>query len=81
MGDAGDDGLFHGLVLCWFGHDPGALLLGEGGPDVDGHVVAAGVLDAPQVQDLGAAGGHLEHLLVGDAGRACGRSARCGDRR
>ena len=29
-----------------------------------GHVVAAGVLDAAQVQDLRAAGGHLEHLLV-----------------
>ena len=34
---------------------------------MDRHVVAAGVLDAPQVQDLGAAGCHLQHLLVGDA--------------
>ena len=34
---------------------------------MDGHVVAAGVLDAAQVQDLGARGGHLQHLLGGDA--------------
>ena len=33
---------------------------------MDRHVVAAGVLDAPQVQDLGAGGRHLEHLLGGD---------------
>ncbi len=30
------------------------------------HVVAPGVLHAPQVQDVRAAGGQLEHLLVGD---------------
>ena len=34
---------------------------------MDGHLEAARVLDAPQVEDLGAAGGHLEHLVVGDA--------------
>lgn len=34
---------------------------------MDGHVGAARVLDAPQVQDLGAAGGHLKHLVMGDA--------------
>ena len=34
---------------------------------MDRDVVAAGVLDAPQVQHLRPAGGHLEHLLVGDA--------------
>ena len=41
-------------------------VLVERGADVDGDVVAAGVLHAPQVEDLGAAGGELEHLLVGD---------------
>ena len=40
---------------------------------MDGHVVAAGVLDAPQVQDLGAAGRHLQHLLGGDAVELAGR--------
>ena len=34
---------------------------------MDRHVVAARVLDAPQVQDLGAGRRHLEHLLGGDA--------------
>ena len=34
---------------------------------MDRDAVAAGVLDAPQVQHLRAAGRHLEHLLVGDA--------------
>ena len=34
---------------------------------MDRHVVAARVLDAPQVQDLGARRRHLEHLLGGDA--------------
>ena len=63
--DAGDDRLLHSIHLC-FGNDPRALLLAEGGADVDGHVVAAGVLDAPQVQDLRAARRHLEHLLGGD---------------
>ena len=48
------------------GDDPGAFLLAEGGAHVDGHVVAAGVLDAAQVQDLGARGGHLQHLLGGE---------------
>ena len=64
--DAGDDGLFHGVPFLGAGgvDDPGALLLGEGRTHVHGHPVAAGVLDAPQVQDLGAAGRHLQHLLV-----------------
>ncbi len=34
---------------------------------MDRHVVAAGVLDAPQVQDLGSRGGHLQHHLGRDA--------------
>ncbi len=35
---------------------------------MDRQVVAARVLHAPQVQDLRAAGGHLQHVLVADAG-------------
>ena len=53
--------------------DDGALELAERRADVDRDVVAAGVLDAPQVQDLGAAGGELEHLLVGDGVELAGR--------
>ena len=64
--DAGDDGLFHGASLGGVLDDPGAFELAERRADVDRDVVAAGVLHAPQVQDLGAAGGELEHLLVGD---------------
>ena len=75
--DAGDDGCFHGGLLMGLvvdaARDHGAVQLAERGPHVDRDVVAAGVLDAPQVQDLRAAGGQLEHLLVGDARRACGR--------
>ena len=55
-----------GSSVLGVGDDPGALLLGEGRADVDRHAVAAGVLDAPQVQDLGAGRRHLEHLLGGD---------------
>ena len=67
VGDAGDDRLLHLFVSCLaVRDDPGAFLLGEGGAHVDRHVVAAGVLDAPQVQDLRARGRHLEHLLGGD---------------
>ena len=40
----------------------------EGRADVHRHVLAAGVLDAAQVQDLGAVGGHLQHVLVADLG-------------
>ena len=39
---------------------------------MDRHAVAAAVLDAAQVQDLGAAGRQLEHLLVGDRVEAAG---------
>ena len=71
VGDAGDDRLLHvfslGLVLdCGLGHHPGAFELAERRADVDRDVVAAGVLHAAQVQHLGAAGGQLQHLLVGD---------------
>ena len=41
-------------------------------PYVDRQVVAAGVLDAAQVQDLGPARGHLQHLLGRDGGDAAG---------
>ena len=35
---------------------------------MDSYVLAAGVLHAPQVEDLGPAGRHLQHLLVADLG-------------
>ncbi|MNW55050.1 hypothetical protein D3C74_326870 [compost metagenome] len=40
---------------------------------MDGHAVAARVLDAAQHQDLGPARRHVEHLLVGDAVDLAGR--------
>ena len=85
VGDAGDDGCFHGgllmgLVVDAARHDR-AVQLAERGPHVDRDVIAAGVLDAPQVQDLGATGGELEHLLVGDPVELAGRSARSAGRR
>ncbi len=63
--DAGDDRLFHREVLHRAGHR-GAGELGVGAADVHRDVVAAGVLDAPQHEDLRPAGGELQHLLVGD---------------
>ena len=61
--------------------DPGALALAERRPHVDGQAEAPGVLDAAQVQHLGARRGHLEHLLVGDRRRAAARTARSAGRR
>ena len=46
--------------------DEGAGLVRVRRPDVHRNVVAAGVFHAAQHQHLGAAGGHLEHLLEGD---------------
>jgi hypothetical protein len=48
-----------GVVL-----DPRAGLLRPRRAHVDGDAVAAGVLDAPQVQDLAAVGGKVEHLVA-----------------
>ena len=69
--DSGQDGVFHGDVL----HrsvDDGAGLVGVRRADVHRHVVAAGVLHAAQHQHLGAARGHLEHLLEGDGVQPAG---------
>src|SRR5664279_3273159 len=65
VGDAGDQGLFHGQILHAASHD-GAVVVVVGGPDVHRDPVPAGVLHAPQHQHLGAGRGHLEHFLVGD---------------
>src|SRR5690606_27149189 len=46
--------------------DPGAVLGGEGRAYVDGYVLAAGVLDTAQMQDLRPTGRHLQHFLVRD---------------
>src|SRR5690606_7018366 len=54
--DPGDDRVFHAALLALgvvVVADPGPHLGGEGGSHVDGHPVAAGVLDRSQVQDLG----------------------------
>ena len=44
---------------------PGSFV--EGGAAVDAHAVVARVLDRAQLQHARAGGGHLEHLLEGDA--------------
>ncbi len=63
--DSGQDGVFHGDVLYRSGHE-GAGFVRVRRPDVDGNVVATGVLDAAQHQHLGTARGELEHLLERD---------------
>ena len=65
MRDAGEDRLFHAELLD--GPDDrraGLVVVRRAHPQ--GHVLAARVLDGAQVQHLGPARGHLEHLLVGD---------------
>ena len=47
---------------------------GVGAADVHRDAVAAGVLDAAQHEHLGAGGGQLEHLLVGDGVQPLARS-------
>jgi len=47
--------------------DYGAGRVVEARAAVDDHAVVAGELDGAHLQDAGAARGHLEHLLVGDA--------------
>ncbi len=65
MSDAGDQCLLHGKILHRSG-DHGAGVLRVRRADMDRHLEAPRVLDAAQHQHLGAAGGQLEHLLVGD---------------
>ena len=69
VADGPDDGLFQLLFdvhsVASVG-DPGALDVREAGAHVDGDVVLARVLDRAQGEHLRAAGGHLEHLVVGD---------------
>ena len=52
--------------------DPGAGLRRERRAHVDRHSKTTGVLDTPQVQDLRARRGHLEHLFVREALDAAG---------
>ena len=66
VGDGGDERLFHGLLL---GDDNGTGRVVEARSAVDAHAVVAGVLDAAQLQDARARGGHLEHLLERDDGQ------------
>ena len=74
VGHARDDGFFH--VVCLpdlvVGFHPGARFVTEGRTDVDLHVFATRVLDAAQVEDLGAGGGQLHHFLVADLGDPAG---------
>ena len=69
VGDSADDPLFHDLFLV--AHD-GALARGiarldKTRQDPQRHLLGHGQLHRPGLQDLGAQGGHLQHLLVGDA--------------
>ena len=63
--DSGQKGAFHGCVLDR-SDDDGAGFVRIRRPDVHRNVVAASVFHAAQHQYLGAAGGHLEHLLERD---------------
>ena len=74
VGHARDDGFFHFACLpdLVVGFHPGARFVTEGRTDVDLHVFATRVLDAAQVEDLGAGGGQLHHLLVADLGDPAG---------
>src|SRR5690606_19695187 len=76
------DRVFHAALLRGgvVGADPGSNLVREGGPHVDGHPVAAGVLHRAQVQDLGAVRRHLQRLLAGDVGDLAGRGDDAGVR-
>ena len=78
VGDGGDQGVFHGLVLSEH-NGTGAVL--EARAAVDPHAVGARVLDRAQLQHLGARGRHLEHLLEADEAAACGRRGRSAGRR
>ena len=63
--DAGDDRLLH-LASFLELLDPGAVPIGERGAHVHPDVLAPRVLHTAQMQDLGPAGRHLQHLLVAD---------------
>ena len=66
VGDAGHHHVFHAVILP--GHQRARVRL-EGGAHVDRHVVLLGELDRAGLQHLGPQRGHLEHLVVGDAGQ------------
>ena len=59
---AGDEGLFHPFVFL---PNPCPVLVGKGGPDVEHHTGVPSVLHGPQLEDLRAGRGELQHLLVG----------------
>src|SRR5690606_38589445 len=67
MRDTGDDRLLHGTSLLRLG-DPGAVLVRKRRSYMHSYVLPSGVLDTAEVQDLGATGGHLQHLLITDRG-------------
>src|SRR5699024_1866999 len=66
VGHTGDERVFHRSFFVVVDHDR-ALVVGERAAHVDGHLVAAGVLDGAQVQDLRPVRGQLQGLLGGDA--------------
>src|SRR5699024_9160068 len=61
----GDERMCHGSFFVVVDHER-AVVVGERAAHVDGHLVAAGVLDSAQVQDLRTVGGQLQGLLGGD---------------
>ena len=84
VGDPGDDRLLHRVSFVGsvaVHRSVPSCLADERRAHVDGHVVAARVLHAAQVQHLGAGRRHLEHLLVGDASQPAGASGRSAGRR
>src|SRR5271169_3962718 len=68
-GDAGDDGLFHGLVLleCNERTGRGARRIVERRQHAKFDLVFAGELDRAQLQNLGPQARHFEHFLEGHA--------------
>ena len=73
-----DEWSFHGLLFVL---DDGTGSIVEARSAVDRDAVVARVLDGAELEHARSRGGHLEHLLEGDAPAACERSARCADRR
>ncbi len=67
IGDAGDDLLFHDLLLV--ADERAGLRIGrvvEGRAHEGAHLVHHGELDRAHLQHLGAERGHFQHLLEGD---------------
>ena len=69
VGDSGDKGALHRLVL---GEDEGTGAVLERASAMDANPMVSRVLDGAKLEDPGPGGRHLEHLLEGDDGELAG---------